>query len=199
MFIKLHAHWRKAINILVILSIGLYLNSALAEAEESLITNENRLVDFQGFILMAYFNGKYIEAKRLSPDGTIYGYGWLDNNRVFVAYQNPNTAEAVSDFDIVNLKTSTSITLDGIGAVGESNFDVNKTTGRIIFSHNNNINELVISEDSKSYEIIALHKFKEFDYCWAIFWVNNETVGCQLIHNNKIDFRKYSVPNKSYN
>jgi len=153
-----------------------------------------RLILFQGFILNAYYNGQYTEVKRLPPDGTVYGYGWLDDNRVFVAYQRVDSGEAVADFEVIDLKKSKTTKLSGIGGVGESNFDVNTSTGRIIFSHNNEINELVINEDSKSYKIVPLKTFKQFDYCWAIFWIDKNTVGCKFIHDNKIDFMKYDIP-----
>ena len=177
---------------LVFLMLLITLYSPMPHAEENQ-NNTNRLVLFNGFILNAYYDDKYIEVKRLSPGTIIYGYGWLDENRTFIAYQRKDSI-AMADIEITNLKESKTTKLDGIGGVGESNFDVNKTTGRIIFSHRNHINELIISKNSKSYEIVPIKTFKQFDYCWAIFWIDTKTAGCKFIQNNEMKFMKYNIP-----
>lgn len=176
---------------LTIVMLFTMLFSSVAYSTEKQ-NNANRLILFNGFILNAYYDDKYIEVKRLSPGAIIYGYGWLDEDRAFIAFQREDSI-AMADIEVTNLKESKTTKLNGIGGVGESNFDVNATTGRIIFSHRNNINELIISEKSDSYKIVPLKTLNQFDYCWAIFWIDTKTVGCKLIQNNEMKFTKYSI------
>jgi len=142
----------------IIKSISALLTAALlimslfaipAYAVENSDTSK-RLVLFQGFILHAYFDNKYVEVKRLSPQsGIFYGYGWLDDHTVFIAYQREGYAEAIADFEVVDLLKKRTTKLDGIGGTGESNFDVNPTTGEIIFSNGDDINFLKLDAKRK--------------------------------------------------
>jgi hypothetical protein len=65
-------------------------------SSENAVTSK-RLVLFQGNILHAYLNNKYVEIKRLDPKDSFYGYGWLDDHTVFLAYQREGYAQAIAD------------------------------------------------------------------------------------------------------
>ena len=148
-----------------------------------------RLVLFQGFVLLAYFNDKYVEVKRLSPEHAIfYGFGWLDDHTVFTAFQHGGSAEAIADFEIVDLRKGRTTKLDGMGGVGESNFDVNTATGEIVFNDGDDLKLLKLNEKKNAYRI---QEIKKGAACWAVFWIDSKTVGCKDTQNDILV--KYSV------
>lgn len=156
-------------------------------------STSNRLILFQGFILNAYYNDQYVEVKRLDPyrsGSKFYGYGWFDDNSVFVAYQG-NTAEAVAEIEIIDLRLMRTRKLKGIGGIGESLFDVNPATGDVIYSTGDEINLMKIDATNNTYRIEPV---KQKTNCWAAFWIDSKTIGCKLIVKNKDVFVKYKVP-----
>jgi hypothetical protein len=177
----------KAIAIVAIISnISLFAVPIYAQDNPS-----RRLILFQGSILHAYFDNKYVEVKRLSPNGHFYGYGWLDDHTVFTAYQPEESAEAIANFEILDLRKGKTTKLDGIGGVGESNFDVNPTTGEIVFNDGDDLKLLKFNEKRNAYRI---HEIKKKAACWAVFWIDSKTVGCK--DTQKDILVKYSIPSK---
>ncbi len=177
----------RAVAIVVLISnINLFAMPAKAQDNSS-----KSLVLFQGFILHAYFDNRYVEVKRLSPNGFFYGYGWLDEHTVFIAYQREGDVEATADFEIVDLLKGKTIKLDGIGGVGESNFDVNPTTSEIVFSDGDDIKMLKFNEKRNAYRI---QEMKKGAGCWAVFWIDSKTVGCK--DKKKDILVKYSMQSK---
>ena len=149
-----------------------------------------RLVLFQGFILNAYYNDQYVEVKRLDVNGTIYGYGWVDDDTVFVAYQRPNQAEAVVDVDLINLRQLRTTKQKILGAGGESNFDVNPSTGEVVFNTDDAVKLLKFDTKTNSHRIDVISS----GFCWGVFWIDSKTVGCKLVEKDKLKFVKYAVP-----
>lgn len=153
-----------------------------------------RLILFQGNILHAFHNNKYIEVKRLSPKDPFYGYGWIDDHTVFLAYQREGYAQAIADREIVDLLQNRRVKLESIDNVGESNFDVNPTTGEIVFSDGDNINLLKLNAKRDAYRI---QEIKKNASCWAVFWIDSKIVGCSdSRRDDKDTFVKYSIPSK---
>ena len=179
-----------ALVLAVMFLVSIVTPAAYAAGESSAT---NRLILFQGFVLNAYYNDQYIEVKRLDPYSSgrkFYGYGWLDDNRVFVAYQG-DTAEAVVEMEIIDLRHLRTTKLKNIGGVGESLFDVNPTTGDVIYSTGDEINLIKIDKKNNTYRV---ENIKQKTNCWAAFWVDNRTIGCKLLEKNKDVFVKYIVP-----
>lgn len=167
------------------------LNTMSVNAGDDPSRASDRLILFQGFILSAYYNDHYIEVKRLHPGhATFYGYGWYDDHRVFVAYQPEVTGEAVAEIEIIDLRLSKTTKLGSIGGVGESNFDVNPSTGEIVYSTDNGINLLRIDDKTNS---LRVENVKKDVFCWGTFWIDNQTIGCKLIEKDKGTFIKYQV------
>lgn len=160
-----------------------------AELQES-----RRLVLFQGFILLAYYDNQYFEVKRLDPtQGRFYGYGWLDKDKVFVAYDLEQQGEAIADMEIIDLRQSKIVKLQAIGGVGESRFDVNTSRGEVIYSKESGIRLVSIETDLNKYQI---YDYAKDVFCWAAFWVNDNTVGCRVYDDKseKFVFKKYPIP-----
>ncbi len=124
----------------------------------------------QGTILNAYYGGRCVEIKRAE---TFYGYGWLDNNRIFVAYQPSEFAEAQANVEVIDLRDSKMTRIVTIGDIGEGNFDVNETTHEILFNDSDGIKLLLIKGDN-SYKIELL---KNDVGEWSVFWIDNDTIG----------------------
>ena len=153
-----------------------------------------RLILFQGFLLNAYFNDQYIEVKRLSPKHAIfYGYGWLDDHRVFVAYQREGYAAAIADLEIIDLRQSRTTKLKNVGAGGESNFDVNPSTGEVVFTTDDAVKLLRVDAKTNAYRIEDVKN----EFCWGVFWIDSKTIGCKLVLKDGLKFVKYSIPRPS--
>jgi hypothetical protein len=151
------------------------------------IGSSGRLVLAQGgAVLNVYFNGQYEQLKRAR---TFYGYGWIDKNRVFIAYQEEDTPEAVAILEVFDLSTKKVAKLIDIGGVGESNFDVNSSTGEIVFCDADGISLLKISAKN-TYQ---RQKLKKGDKFWGTFWVDENTVGTFVYGKDKSDFLKFPV------
>lgn len=150
-------------------------------------TNAQKGIVLQGKVLKVLFNGKYKELKR----GDFYGYGWIDEHRVFVAYQQEGYSEAVVNAEVIDLLKSRVVKLGGIlGAHGDTNFDVNSHTREIIY---NAFGEEAVDPEGVNKEyVIKLISFKaQSDFyqvktikrnidCRKIFWVDNNTIGATL-------------------
>lgn len=135
-----------------------------------------RLMLLHWFILKAYYKDNLVEVKRLKiKGGHFYGYGWLDNDRVFVAYQDEGSAAAVAILEIIDLRDSNVTTLTRIGGVGEARFDVNKSTGEVIYITGNEIKLIKINPNTGSYRDFPIIKNVK---CWYVFWTDANTVGC---------------------
>jgi hypothetical protein len=104
------------ITAVVILLIMLF-TSITCYAVENVETSK-RLILFLGNILHAYFNNKYIEIKRLKSKDLFYGYGWIDDHTVFMAYQREGYAQAIADLEIIDLLQNRSVKLESIENVG---------------------------------------------------------------------------------
>ena len=147
-----------------------------------------RLILIQGTTLIAYFEGRYQDVKR---DKIFFGYGWLDNHRVFVAYSETSRSEAVADLEVIDLRQLRTTKLMRIGGVGESHFDVHPSTGEVVYDDSSGIYLLRIDAKTNSYKIVDIKKDVD---CHIAFWVNNKTVGCFLFKNGKMNLMKFPVP-----
>ena len=145
-----------------------------------------RLILAQGHLLNAYFEGNYQEIKRAE---IFYGYGWLDDHRVFVAYQK-GRGEAVAELEVIDLRQGRTTKLTSIGGVGESNFDVNPFTVEVAHADSGGVKLLIIDAKTNSYKIDDIRKGV---YCFGAFWVDKKTIGCLVFKNEKPDFVKFPV------
>lgn len=193
-------HKRKKCGVRVIVAILLFapiLFAALGYAAGEPVVTKRLALIYQGRVLVAYFEGRYREIKQ--TEGFFYGYGWLDDHRVFVAYQQEGTGEAVAELEVIDLRQSRTTKLTRIGGVGESHFDVNSSTGEVVYDNSSGVHLLRIDAKTNSYKIYVI---KEIDIlkkdvgCHGAFWVDSKTVGCFVFKNAKPDFVKFSVPPK---
>jgi hypothetical protein len=174
----------------LIVAVTLILPLASVKADPG---NQRKLVLFQGFILLAYFDDKYIEIKRFKPgEAVFYGYGWLNSDEVFISYQPQDEAEATAKMEVININTLKVVKLETIGGVGESHFAVNANRGEVIYNNENGISLIRINTKTNLYRIYDVNP----DYCWAVFWVDDNTAGCQFYDkpSKKMIFKKYKLP-----
>lgn len=152
----------------------------------------------QGKILKVLLNGEYKELKR----GDFYGYGWLDDHRIFIAFQQKGYSEAIINSEVIDLRKSKVIELGTImEADGETNFDVNPNTSEVVF----NGSEL---DKTGSDEFIGVIKLMVFDAknnkpsietiktkidCKNVLWVDNNTIGATLF-DKQGTFVTFPVP-----
>lgn len=175
---------------IIVVSLALIATIVLSNthASESDSISTKRLVLTQGRALNVYFEGQYREIKRAE---IIYGYGWLDDHRVFVAYQQEGTGEAVAVLEVIDLRHSRTTKLTSFGGVGESHFDVNFATGEVVYADSSGVKLLKIDAKTNSYRVDDIKKNVE---CYGAFWVDNKTVGCLIfVGSNKTNFVKFPV------
>lgn len=127
----------------------------------------------QGSILYVYTEGKYEEVFR--AESFFYGYGLLDENRLFVAYQE-KSAEAVAIVKQINLTTKAVTDILEVGGAGESHFDSNSKSSRIVF---NDFEGIKIIDCSLATEPrIQLIKENVTGLTgFGVFWLNDSTIG----------------------
>lgn len=160
---------------------------AVNAAEKSSTSSNKRLVFTSGSVLNVYFEGQYREIKRAE---FIYGYGWLDDHRVFVAYQKER-GEAAAELEVIDLRQSRTTKLASMGGVGESYFDVNSYTGEIVYNDLNGIHLLKINPITNDSHI---EDIKKNINCYSPFWVDSKTVGCLVYKDGKAEFVKFLLP-----
>lgn len=153
--------------------------------------SSKRLILFQGTVLSAYYDDRYVEVKRLDPArGMFYGYGWIGDGKVFVAYQDENEITAIANIEIVDLVDASRTKLANVGGVGESLFDVSDQNGDVVYSTETEIRIMRFNPEENSYSTSIL---KQGVFCWGAFWVDAKTVGCNLMDNGGSKFVKYDV------
>ena len=188
----------KVVATVVMVFIVSLLSFFIDAAETNTSALKRRLIVVQGRVLNAYFEGQYREIKRAK---IIYGSGWLDDHRVFVAYQREGTGEAVAELEVIDLRQSRTTKLTGFGGVGESHFDVNSSTGEVVYADSSGVKLLRIDAKTNSYKIDVIKKIdilKKDVYCYGAFWIDNKTVGClNFVDVNKTNFVKFPVQKKS--
>lgn len=181
-------------NRLSVLAMIVILLAALPIVLKADNQRTERLIVLQGFILLAYFDDRYIEIKRLKPNkGRFYGYGMLDKDKVFVAYDLEQQGEATANMEIIDLRQAKTIMLEQIGGVGESHFDVNSLRSQVIYSTGRDLRVISIDTISNEYRMYTVLTKKS---CWAEFWIDKDTVGC-LEYDDKIEkmvFKKHPIP-----
>lgn len=148
----------------------------------------NKLVMLHGHVLNLYYQGQYRELKRAE---LFYGYGWLDNNRVFVAYQNPDFAEAVAVLEVIDLKKNMTTELTSFGGAGESHYDVNPDTYNIVYNDSSGIHILNIANDN-SFKISDVLRDVN---SWGVFWIDKTTIGSLIFEGDKTEFKKIKIEN----
>ncbi len=146
----------------------------------------SRLVLAQGNVLNAFYDGKYREILRAE---VIYGHGWLDDHRVFIAYQKGN-GEAVAEIEVFDLRKFKATKLTSLGGVGESNFDINSSTGEAVFSDFEGVKLLKIDVEASTYQI---KNIKKDTRCYGTFWIDHNVVGCLVPQGEKFEFINFPV------
>lgn len=173
---------KRLVNLTTLLVFLWSLTNAFAGDNINHTNTQNRLIMVQGRVLNVYFNGQYKEIKRA---GTFYGYGWLDDHRVFVAYQPEGWAEASARTEVIDVQQPKSFSLGEIGDTGESNFDVNPDTKEIIFNGPEGIELMTVdlqnlSKPKLSRHIRLIKKIdpeKDESVGWGVFWIDSRTIG----------------------
>ncbi|WP_243373681.1 hypothetical protein [Geotalea sp. SG265] len=125
----------------------------------------------QGRILFASFNGKYKEIFRTKSP--FYGYGWLDKEEIFVAYQPDGEAEASAVIEVFNLRTGKKKKITEIGAAGESHFAAHPRLRKIVFNDTDGIEVLTI-ENFLRYKITTVSRDRN---AFAPYWIDDNTIG----------------------
>jgi hypothetical protein len=142
----------------------------------------------QGRILFASHNGEYKELFRTSSP--FYGYGWLDEDEVFLAYQPDGEAEAFAVIETFNLRLGTKKKITVIGGAGESHFASNSKLREIIFNDSEGLRLMSIEKNGK-------HKISTIlgdNSVFAPFWIDEDTVG--YLKNNKLE--KVTIKRKCF-
>lgn len=115
----------KTIAMLLIIGLSVAANTCFADADAV------KDLVLEGKTLKARFHGEL----KVLRTGDFYGYGWLDDHRVFIAYQQEGYAEAIVDAEVVDLASGRRSELGTImEADGESIFDVNSHTRQVVFN-----------------------------------------------------------------
>ncbi|MCW8965559.1 MAG: hypothetical protein OQK82_02565 [Candidatus Pacearchaeota archaeon] len=148
-------------RILVILAMLLYSLS---------ISAENRLFQSTYGVLSGYHNNSY---KIISRGQYFYGYGFIDNNRAFIASQPNNFEEAIAVLEIYDFKTNEKHKILEVGGVGESNFDINPSNGSIIFNDSEGLKIMKIDTKNNA----SINTIIKSKIIVAPFWVNGNEVG----------------------
>lgn len=168
----------KTIAAVLLIAFGLAANPAFADTEA-----QKGLV-LEGNTLKAQFHGKY----KVLRQGEFYGYGWLDDHRVFIAYQQEGYAEAIVDAEVVDLNSGKVTKLGTImEAHGESHFDVNSRTSQVVFNafgdkvrggvRSNVIRLMTFDKNGSTYTVETLKKNID---CANVVWVDDKTVRATL-------------------
>lgn len=135
-----------------------------------------------GRTLNALYKGKLKLVKR----GDFYGYGWLDDHRVFIAYQDTHTAEASVQGEVIDFEKSQVFKIGGIkDGHGDSKFTVNSHTREVVFNgwgepsdvagHLEDVIKLITFEaQSNSYQLKTI---KRNINCKSIYWIDDNTIG----------------------
>lgn len=163
-----------AANIFALNFVFISMASACGE------NHDGRLVQVMGGSMLAtYYGGQF---KEIAYSKIFYGYGWVDEERVFVAYQDDKFAEAAAVIKILNLKTMKHTILGEVGGAGETNFDVNATTPEVVYSDMHGVKLLKFNSDN-SYKG-ALLSAKS---CYGVFWLSDNQVACVVSGKEKLD------------
>ncbi len=168
----------KTIAAVLLVALGLTVNSGFADTDA-----EKGLV-LEGDTLKALFHGKYKVLKK----GDFYGYGWLDDHRVFIAYQQEGYAEAIVDAEVVDLNSGKVSKLGTImEAHGESHFDVNSRTRQVVFNAFGDkvprgrisyvIRLMTFDQNSNAYTVETIRNNID---CASVVWVDDKTVRATL-------------------
>lgn len=169
--------------VLVVYCLNLFVTTSIYANEKNI---NNRLIFIQGHVLNAYYQGEYKEIKRAE---IFYGFGWLDEHRVFVAHQDPATSEAVAILEIIDLNKKVTVKLTSFGGAGESHFDVNSNTGDVVYNDSSGIHVLEVDKNNS----FVVHNIQKDINSWAVFWIDNTTVGTILFENGKKKFKKIKI------
>ncbi len=148
------------------------------------------LTVFQGRILLASFNGGYKEIFR--TESPFYGYGVIDKEEVFLAYQPDGEAEAFAVVEILNLRRGTKKKITEIGGAGESHFAVHPRLRKVVFNDSDGVQLLSIEKNGKFKITTVIRDPNAF----APFWIDDNTVGYLSSKNKSSKFKKVSVDTK---
>jgi hypothetical protein len=182
----------------LLLALGVMANTAFATP------NAQKDIVLQGKVLKVLINGKYKVLKR----GDFYGYGWLDDHRIFIAYQQEGYSEAIVHAEVIDLRKARVVKIDiELGANGETNFDVNSRTSEVVFNAFGEdkagpeggvtyaIKLITFDRNSSAYRVETI---KENIYCKDVLWVDDNTIGATL-YDGKETFVKIPVPRQKPN
>ena len=168
-----------------------YLNIALLFFPAICFSTSTAVKVIQDYNLMAYYNGEYKEI--IKESGGYYGYGLLDNDRIFVAMQPHGITAATAIVKTIDLKHQIEKRLFTIDAAGETSFDINSTTKNIVFNDLDGIKTLIIFKDN-TYKIRTVFK-RGVDpaVAFAPFWIDEYTIGFMYVKTYKPEFIKLDI------
>ena len=125
-----------------------------------------------------------------------YGYGWVSSSLIFIAAQPEDVGEATADLYLYNAATDNKTYLTFIGLAGESNFDVNPLTKKIIFNDSYGIKIMTIDTAALTWNIENI--LDETDG-FGVFWINSDSIGFEdLNHTSKRLFVKMKAQKTKY-
>lgn len=176
-------HGWHALTVLLVSALAAGYSACAASATQP----GNRLIQVQQWGLYAYFEGHYWQVKRAD---FFYGYGWLDDHRVFVAYEPEGEVAAYAILEVIDLRTSKTTEIKTFGATGEPNFDINPKTHQIVCNFSDGIKILTIDSDNKL-EIMTVAKD---EIAWAVFWIDDHTIGYFTYRHEEKEFMTLQMP-----
>jgi hypothetical protein len=171
------------IAICIVILLLYYMNFMHCYDKKSEING--RLILVQGTVLSAFYDNTYKIIKRAD---TFYGYGWIGNGEIYVAYQPTGYAEAYAVIEVIDFKSSKTVKVTTIGGAGDSNFDINKITKKIVYNDTDGIKVLTIKNHSFDIKTI-----KSDPDAWGPFWLNVNTIVYMHADKEREQIEKISV------
>jgi hypothetical protein len=117
------------------------------------------------------------------------GYGMIDDHQVFLAYQAPGEAEAITIISIVDMRTGKEKKLDEIGGTGESFFDYNQENGRVVFNWVDGIYVFTLREFwPNRYKLVA-----RSSNSFEAFWIDATTIGYTDLQGKRAERKRVKL------
>ena len=130
---------------------------------------------FQNYKLIVYVDGEYREIIKESKG--FYGYGILDENRIFIAYQPYESSGALAVVMVHNLKEKKNKILFKVSNAGETSFDINNASKKIVYTDPDGIKVLTIHKDN-SYTVTKVFSLEASASAASFpFWIDEKTIG----------------------
>jgi hypothetical protein len=139
-----------------------------------------------------YQNGeRFQEVKSFKKEICLYGYGIVDSDDVFLAYQPDGISEAVTVIELIALSTNKVQTVGELGGTGESFFDYNAQNGYLVFNSADGIAILNLKNPSRTKDQSLLPKIiHQCNECYEVRWLDDTTIAFTVYDKGKWVLKK---------